>query len=266
MNSNEQERTRRDFGDERGLTVAAGDGDARAIVEIERRCAAVISSVCRRFANRAHEPEDLRQILRERLFVAAPGDAPAITAYSGHGYLENWLRITAVRLFLDLGKRKDRPREALGGDEPALSLHAPDDLENDAAQHEHEAAIRQALRTAIATLSHGDRQLLHHHLVHGQSIDELGDALRIHRATAARRIVRAKQQLIDTTRAVLEAQLALTSDELDELLRDTCDRFDISLGDLLAEAANSNVPAPLRARSSNDNAPSSNLLDGAMHA
>src|SRR5262245_645137 len=91
-------------GDELALAIAAGRGEPSAIAALEHAHRAVIESSCRRFATPADTVDDLRQALRERLFV---GTRPKILDYAGQGLLDSWLRVTAIRLFLDRDKRKD---------------------------------------------------------------------------------------------------------------------------------------------------------------
>jgi RNA polymerase sigma-70 factor, ECF subfamily len=221
---------------ELALTLAAARGDGAAIAELERAHRATLDAVCRRYATPSQGAEDLRQILRAKLFVAEPGRAPKISDYSGQGFLENWLRVTAVRVFLDLQKRKDRAREELAGEAPVLALPSPQDLALELIKDEYRAAVGQAMQRAARQLDAGDRHMLRQHLVAGLSIDQLGSALGIHRATAARRIARAKEQWVSEIRKQLAAQLALSGEDLDDVLGLVMSRLDVSLGQVLATA------------------------------
>jgi len=60
--------------------------------------------------------------------------------------------------------------------------------------------------------------------------------LGIHRATAARRIARAREQLVAATRRELVTRLELEDGELDEIIGLVTSRLDISLGALLKTA------------------------------
>ncbi|MBS1123936.1 MAG: putative DNA-binding regulatory protein, partial [Deltaproteobacteria bacterium] len=185
--------------------------------------------------------DDLRQILRAKLFVAEPGEQPKIADYAGQGFLENWLRVTAVRVFLDLSKRKDRVRETFAADDEVLALPQPGDLSLDVVKAEYRAAVAAAMHEAAQQLEPGDRHLLRQHLVAGLSIDRLGAVLGIHRATAARRIARAKEQLVAETRRRLAIRLGLADLELDEVIGLVMSRLDVSIGQLLA-TGRSEVP------------------------
>lgn len=215
------------------LAQAAGRGHPAAIARLESEHRAVLDGVCWRYAGPTHSATDLRQILREKLYVAPAGGRAKLTEYAGQGQLASWLRITAVRVFIDLGRRKDRVRETPDAD-GVLAMPDPGDLSLEVIKAEYRAAVAQAMRDAAAGLELADRHLLHQHYVAGLSIDQLGVALGIHRATAARRVVRAREALVGATRALLAARLALSNEELDEVIGMVLSRLDVSIPRLLA--------------------------------
>ena len=219
---------------ELALAIAAARGLAAAISEIERAFRMTIDSTCRRFVSATHTADDLKQILRSKLFVAEPGKAPKIADYAGQGFLENWLRVTAVRIFLDLAKRKDRTRETRAGEDDVLALPQPGDLALDVVKAEYREAVAAAMHEAAKQLEPGDRHLLRQHLVAGLSIDQLGAVLGIHRATAARRIAKARERLVADTRSELARLLQLEEHELDEVIGLVMSRLDVSIAQLLA--------------------------------
>jgi len=196
------------------------------VTELERVCAGTINAACRRFEGKGHTAEDLKQILRTKLFVDG-----AIAEYNGQGSLESWLRVIATRLFIDLGRRKDRARETPADEIEAI---AHDDLALDLVKAEYRGAVATALDQAAHALEAGDRHLLRQHLVAGLSIDQVGAVLGIHRATAARRIARAREQLATKTRELVAAQLKLDDRELAELFGLVVSKLDLSLRRLLA--------------------------------
>jgi RNA polymerase sigma-70 factor (ECF subfamily) len=215
------------------IAAAAANGSAPAIAELERAHRTTIDATCRRFAGPGQTADDLKQILRAKLFVAEPGKQPKVADYAGQGFLDNWLRVTAVRVFLDLLKRKDRTRETPAEDEDVLALPQPGDLQLDVVKAEYRAAVASAMQEGAAALEPGDRHLLRQHLVAGLSIDQLGAVLGIHRATAARRIARAKEQLVAETRHQLAVKLKLDERELDDVIGLVMSRLDVSIGKLL---------------------------------
>lgn len=218
---------------ELALAQAASSGHPAAIAAIERTYRGMLDAICWRYASLGHSVADLRQILREKLYVAPPGERPKLAEYAGHGEFASWLRITAVRALLDLSKRKDRAREAPHAD-AELAMPDPGDLSLEVIKAEYRAAVGEAMRDAAARLDLADRHLLHQHFVAGLSIDELGVALGIHRATAARRVTRARTAYVDDVRALLAARLQLPHDELDDVIGMVLSRLDVSIPKLLS--------------------------------
>ncbi|MBA2538383.1 MAG: sigma-70 family RNA polymerase sigma factor [Deltaproteobacteria bacterium] len=218
------------------LAVAsqAARGSQGAIAELERAHRNTIEAACRRFAGPGQTADDLKQILRAKLFVAEKDKTPKISDYAGQGFLDNWLRVTAVRVFLDLTKRKDRTRESSAEDDDILALPNPNDLQLDVVKAEYRTAVTAAMHEGAQALEPGDRHLLRQHFVAGLSIDQLGAVLGIHRATAARRISRAREQLVAETRKQLAAKLKLADSEVDEVMGLVMSRLDVSIAKLLA--------------------------------
>jgi RNA polymerase sigma-70 factor, ECF subfamily len=217
------------------LAAMASRGDGDAIAEIERHHSATIGFACHRFAGRDHSIDDLRQILRTQLFVASATSGPKIAEYSGRGTLSSWLRVTAARTFIDLIRRKDRSREALGSDELPEPC-SPEDLALDAIKSEHRKIVAGALRDAFRELEAGTRHLLRQHLIVGVSIDQVGAGLGLHRSTAARRIAKAREELVRGTRRLVAARLKIPEREIDEVCGLVVSGIDVSMRALLATA------------------------------
>ncbi|MFT3691955.1 MAG: sigma-70 family RNA polymerase sigma factor [Kofleriaceae bacterium] len=216
--------------DDHALAQAAARGDAAAIAAFEAKFAPAIDNVCRRFASTNHGEDDLRQILRDKLFV---GGAPALATYDGRGSLGTWVKVIATRLFIDLGRRKDRARE-LADDVAIDRAFAPEDLGLEVIKAEYRDHVMRALRDAVAALDRGARHLLRQHLVSGLSIDQLAASLGIHRATAARRIAAAREQLIANTRDRLATTLEIDEHELAEMFALVISKLELSMKTLLA--------------------------------
>ena len=216
------------------LATAAAAGSREAIATIARTYAPAIDGACHRFAGEGYTVDDLRQILHTKLFVTAPPDPPRIASYDGLGSLANWIRITAIRLFIDVTRRKDRQREVLSDETPVLA--AATDLALQLIKAEYRGVVATALGDAVAALAQRDRYLLREHLVHRMSIDELGAALGIHRATAARRVAAARAELAATTRRLVAERLSLADAELGDVYALVASGLDVSIGGLLGRS------------------------------
>jgi hypothetical protein len=61
--------------------------------------------------------DELRQNVRERLFLGTPDAPPRIASYSGEGDLRHWVRVVAMRAALNLTRGPERvfsDEQALG--------------------------------------------------------------------------------------------------------------------------------------------------------
>jgi RNA polymerase sigma-70 factor (ECF subfamily) len=93
--------------------------------------------------------------------------------------------------------------------------------------------LRAAVRAAIAALPAEERTLLRLYFVEGLSIDEIGRIHRVHRATAARRIARLREGLLENVRRELSAKLHLSPSEFQSVVRAVGSRLEVSLMTLL---------------------------------
>ncbi|MDI1484649.1 sigma-70 family RNA polymerase sigma factor [Polyangium sp. y55x31] len=213
------------------LACACAAGSPGAVEQLERRFGGVIDAVAARFAPSKDRRAELRQMLRERLFAARPGAEPRIASYSGRGFLENWLRVAAVRAFVNAAESERREIQAEGD---ALAAVADGrDVELDFLKAHYRDAFRTAFSRAIARLEPAERLVLRLSVLDGLTCDEVAAALGVHRATAARRTAQARQRLSDATRKELSSALRVGDAELDSILRIVESNLDLSLSRLL---------------------------------
>src|SRR5262249_39301080 len=95
------------------------------------------------------------------------------------------------------------------------------------------AAFKAAFGDAMASLVPDDRSLLALHYVDDLSIDELAKVLGIHRATAARRVAKVREQLLEGTKDRLRERLQVGVETLDTLMREISNELHISVFKLL---------------------------------
>jgi RNA polymerase sigma-70 factor (ECF subfamily) len=74
-------------------------------------------------------------------------------------------------------------------------------------------------RSPAKSRSAEDRNVLRYHFAHGLTIDQIGALYHVHRATAARRVAKARDELLAGTRRRLMARLALNRADLDSVMR-----------------------------------------------
>ncbi len=171
--------------------------------------------------------DDVKQLIRVQLLVTKDGKPPGIAGYRGKGPLRGWVRITATRELIRHQRKRarespsDRPLDEALGDagDPLLSQ----------LKAEYRTEFASALREAITELGAEDRTLLRQQIVDQLSIDEIGAAFGVHRATAARWLQRARGALVTATRGRLAARLKVSVDEIDSVIRLVQSQLDASV-------------------------------------
>jgi RNA polymerase sigma-70 factor (ECF subfamily) len=137
------------------------------------------------------------------------------------------VRITATRELIRHKKKRQRdvPLERsldgmlTSGHDPAL----------EALKAEYRSEFAVALREAIADLSVEDRTLLRQQIVDGMSIDSIGVAFGVHRATAARWLTRARAALVAATHRRLADRLKLPVEQIESVIRLVQSKLDASM-------------------------------------
>lgn len=223
-----------------GCATACG----QAIASFERHFGTILSTLAARFA-KPHQPaEDLGQSLREKLFVRQEMRPPRIAEYRGVGHLENWLRVTASRSFMDeLRRAKRAARERPSSDEELLDITTAQSWELSFLKEHYRDAFRQTFAEALGHLPTEDRILLRFHTLSGLSIDQLAGLYKIHRSNVARRLARIRECLLEQTRAGLMERLRVDRREFESIMTLISSRLDVSLGRLLTTATGLG-PAP----------------------
>jgi RNA polymerase sigma-70 factor (ECF subfamily) len=216
------------------LACAAARGDDAAVAVFEEELSPVARSAARRIDGSADFVDEVVQAIRERLLVARDGQPPRIAEYGGQGTLAAWVRVAAMRLAMN--SLRDRRNNVLVDDEAFFdTLTAGSDAERAAARARWGEVCADALRGALAGLTARERNLLRLHHLHGLTVDELAPTMKVHRATVARWLQRARERLLQATRAGIKARLAAADSDVDSILRELQSRIDVTLSRLLAE-------------------------------
>lgn len=216
------------------LACACAQGMTAAINAFDRNFMREVDIALARMRIAAPRVADVKQLVRQRLFVGggttgAPTSAGKISEYGGRGDLRRWVRSVAVRTCLnDMRKGK---REILVDDDQLIAQHAisQDDPEVEYMKRTYSAEFKAAFSEAMTQLGPREQTLLRYHHVDGLNIDEIGAIYRVHRVTAYRWIEKAKELLVKATLDTLRTRLKLPADELDSVLRMIRSQIHLSL-------------------------------------
>lgn len=214
------------------LAFHAGRGLAPAVAALDTACFSDLARILRaRRAEPAHA-EEVVQRLRHRLLVAEPGQPTRILTYAGRGELRAWVRVAAVRAWLNM--KRETPRNEVSAKD-ALVAEASSDLELELLKGKYRELFRRVFLEAVDALAPSTRLLLKLHYLDRLSMEEVGKVLGVHRLTILRRLERARQELSEGTKERLEVELRLAPPEVESLLRMIQSRLDVSLQQALSD-------------------------------
>ncbi len=171
--------------------------------------------------------DEVRQEVRDKLFMSSDATPPRIAEYHGKGALVNWVRVVALRVAMNM-RRQPWP----AADDGELDRPAPDNPEMDYEEERYREAFDEVIRGAVAALDGDQRRILRRHFADGLTLDALAVELGVHRATVARRLAAARTALRLEARQRLQIALGVGESELLSLARMMRSRLDLSLRSL----------------------------------
>jgi RNA polymerase sigma-70 factor (ECF subfamily) len=214
------------------LARACARGEPEALTRFERELFGEIDAVRSRFRNLTMTRDELRQAMRDRLFVAREGAEPRIASYQGRGDLRAWVRMATTRYLVDVVRadsaRPDRP----GGDDRLADVAtAGDDPELAFLKQKYRAEFRAAFAHAMGALDARDRNILRHRYLDGLEVNELATVYSMHRVSMSRALSRIREELLASIRTELLRRLG--SGELDSIMELVTSQLELSLSRLL---------------------------------
>jgi RNA polymerase sigma-70 factor (ECF subfamily) len=216
------------------LYVACGctAGDPAALAAFEDRCGAALAAAIASAGVPAADRADVAQIVRQRLLVAPAGGTPRIATYSGRGSLHGWVRVVATREAMRMLSREGREAPASDSDLDA-AITREDDAELGYLKRLYRAEFKQAFQQAVEALPARERLVLRQHVLDGLGIDRLAALHGVHRATAARWVQAAREEVLAGTQRELARRLRLSKAELISVIRLIQTQLDVSLPEAL---------------------------------
>jgi len=176
--------------------------------------------------------DDLIQHVLTKVLLDGPGP-PRITTYSGRGPLSSWVAVVATRAAHNRLRSEGRAQRRVASDLAAGA--AIEDAELAYMKRTYRAALEHAIEAALSALSSRQRLMLRYSAIEGLGIDAIARLQRVHRATAARWLNRAREELMRGARAHLMRSAGLSASEADSVHRLVMSQLEISLPRLLAE-------------------------------
>jgi RNA polymerase sigma-70 factor (ECF subfamily) len=217
------------------LAMACARGEPAALVRFEAELFEQVDIAHARFRNLSITRDEVRQAMRDRLFVGTP---PRIASYQGRGDLRAWVRMTAVRYLVDLARadsaRPDRLSRESGDDEKlAEAATSGDDPELAFLKDRYRAEFKISFRNALEKLEPRDRNILRHRYLDGLEVAELATIYDVHRVSMSRTLSRIRDDLLAAIRNDFLSRLGVGSSELDSVMTLIASRLEVSLSGLL---------------------------------
>ena len=215
------------------LAIACAAGDPAASAACERLCGLELAAATHRLRATPTQADDLRSELRRLMFTGDGDRLAGIAGYTGRGDLRGYIRVIAARA---LSKHMRRERREIGIDDELLDAFGTA-VDPDVAflRDHYRADVDAVVRAAIPELAERSRAVLRYHLLDGWSIDQIGSLYGVHRATAARWLTNAREELGARIRAGLAERLEIGESQVDSIVALVTSRIELSLERLLGD-------------------------------
>jgi RNA polymerase sigma-70 factor (ECF subfamily) len=219
--------------DELYLACACEAGNQQAFAALEDRYFPGVVSSLSRIRLDAARIAELKQQLRQRLFMSQAGKRPKVAVYTGRGDFGSWLRVVAVRAALRL--LRDEKRLPLPTETDQIARLCTDgESELRYLKRHYRPLFRQAFARAVTTLDSRDKKLLRQYYVDGLTIDQIGVRSSAHRMTVTRWLAAIRQRLLDETRSELMQRVRVSQQECDSIIRLVQSQFELTFRAMLA--------------------------------
>lgn len=214
------------------LACACACGDERAVAIFRERYASDIDRALARVRVGAMDTEDLAQELARRMLVPP---AAKIADFSGRGDLRAWVRVVATRFALDIARLKKNGVERPVEESHFAAMPAASDSPDIAFFRRHyKEQVKVAIEDAARSLAAEERNALREHYVRGLTVDQIAEVHGIHRATAARRVQRAREVLVDAVKKILADRHGLEGRDLASVMGLVRSQLQITMDRVLA--------------------------------
>jgi RNA polymerase sigma-70 factor (ECF subfamily) len=203
-------------------------GDPRAARSFEEAFFPVLDRALAGICGRTGQADDVKQSVYQKVFVGEEGREAAILKYDGVGDLRAWVRVTAVRMALNL-KRDGKRERPLSPDILVTLPKGGPGPEEDYLKRVYSDAFKQAFGRALGALDHKQRNLLRYYYLDGLTVEQIGRIYRVHKATISRRLGEIRELLLTETRNALVRELDVGRAEFDSIMRLIQSRMDVSI-------------------------------------
>jgi RNA polymerase sigma-70 factor, ECF subfamily len=216
------------------LAVACGRGDDVASRLLDKL---FIQNVDGHLARTGVPPSWRSEVHQKVRLKLLSGGHPGITRYRGQAPLAVFVRVTAVRVGVDVATAAAAMNRRPDEDVLNLLISMDANPEVETARALYRERFRAVVEETLAGLSKRERSLLRLHFLDDLSIDAIAAIYRVHRATVARWLVAIRNRALGDIRSRLALHLGGTPSELRSLIKLLRDDIDVSARRILSESA-----------------------------
>ncbi|WP_394835936.1 sigma-70 family RNA polymerase sigma factor [Pendulispora rubella] len=211
------------------LAWGALKGIPAALRRFEEHVRADVDAAARRIDRAPEFGDEVRQGLRVRLLVPAPGERARMGEYAARGPLRAWVGVAALRVALNL-KRASAPAAE---DVLAEMTAGEPDAELRHLRKTYSKEFREALEGALGALAPRERALLRLCFVEGLTLVRIADLYGVHESTASRWVRKATDTVADDARQRLVARLSVSPGSVESIARLVGSQLELSVARLL---------------------------------
>lgn len=216
------------------LACACAKGNRRALAGFEMHFLSQIEIHVRHIDSSSVFQDELKQLLRSKLFVSQQDEEPKIRRYTGRGPLAAWLRVVAIRTAQDMVRANERNRSL---DEDPDELRSEGDPEGEYLKARYRPEFRAALEKTLAALTSRDRNILRLYYFEGLSSIAIARMYRVSGAAVRSRIQRCRSAILTETRRLLSERLGVDGGEFESLMGLVQSQVDVSISRILKESS-----------------------------
>lgn len=216
------------------LACACVAGDDKALAVLDSQVFAALPAAMGRLKLNSAAIEEAIQRARTKLLVGNEGQGKLID-FSGTGDLRGWVKVIAIRDALRTARKEKREVSLTDELEAALPAEALDP-ELAYQRRLYHGEFKASFEAAVDELAPRERTLLRQSIVYNSTVDQVAVVYQVHRATAARWIAKAREQLATKTRAHLRDRLKISDSQFGSIVRLIESQMNLSMERLLATA------------------------------
>lgn len=214
------------------LACACVRGDNDALSTLDSEVLSILPAAMAKLKLNSAAVEEATQRARTKLLVGKDGTGKLVD-FSGTGDLRGWVKVIAIRDALRTARKEKR--EVSLSDELEAALPSKD-IDPDLAYQRrlYGSEFKASFEAAVDELEARERSLLRQSIVFGATVDQIALVYQVHRATSARWIAKARENLGNKTRSHLRKALSINDQQFESIVRMIESQMDLSIERLLA--------------------------------